>query len=82
MHDYLLEQLDYELSLLDSQESELIITCFDPDVSLREYSRRTGIPLQTIIDRRNRILEKLQVKFHVFQADSRAAAIYPSPNKK
>ena len=65
MNNTLLEQLEYELSLLEVKDRELILMCFDPTVSLREYARRTDIPLTTLINRRDRILNRLKKKFQI-----------------
>ena len=66
MNNTLLEQLEYELSLLEVKDRELILMCFDPTVSLREYARRTDTPLTTLINRRDRILIKLKKKFQTY----------------
>jgi len=55
----LIEQIKEKLKLLEPEELFLIKEIFENGVSERELARRTGIPVQTLNDRKKAILNKL-----------------------
>jgi len=55
----LIEQIKEKLKLLEPEELFLIKEIFENGVSERELARRTGIPVQTLNDRKKAILKKL-----------------------
>lgn len=54
------EKLKEGLSLLGTDEFEMIRALFYEGQTEREYAKRTGIPQRTINDRKKRILSKLK----------------------
>jgi len=55
----LIEQIKEKLKLLEPEELFLIKEIFENEVPERELARRTGIPVQTLNDRKKAILNKL-----------------------
>jgi len=55
----LIEQIKEKLKLLEPEELLIIKEIFENGVSERELARRTGIPVQTLNDRKKAILNKL-----------------------
>ena len=60
IHMEQLHILNVALGSLSEEESSLIYALFYQGVSLREYARRTGAPVMTVQNRKNRILRKLK----------------------
>ncbi len=60
IHKMELEHLRIELGLLSEEDRELLLVCFDPNISLREYSRKTGIDRYKILRRKEKLIKNLR----------------------